>query len=71
MPEKSQETSARTGEIPRLERLEVEPEPDTKPPESVPEVKNDTGPTTGLIRVIPETSDKTATREAADKPAGE
>lgn len=70
MPEKTQNTSARTGELPRLERETRDRERERTSPEDAPEQKKNSGATTGVIRIITESSDKTATREA-DKPAGE
>jgi hypothetical protein len=70
MPEKAQNTSARTGELPRLEREDRKRDRERSSPENVPEQKVTPSATTGIIRIITESSDETASREA-DKPAGE
>jgi hypothetical protein len=70
MPEKTQDTSSRTGELPRLEREERKRDRERSGSETPPEPKLNSGATTGVIRIITESSDESATREA-DKPAGE
>ena len=69
MPEKAQDTSARTGEIPRMEREDRKQDREQSSQEIIPEQKKNSGATTGVIRIITESPDDTATREA-DKPAG-
>lgn len=70
MPDNTHNTSARTGELPRLERDSHERERERPSPDNLPEAKKNTGATTGVIRILTETSDQTANREA-DKPTGE
>jgi hypothetical protein len=57
--------AARTGEIPRLERLEAEPARALT--EKQPAVGSASEAVTGTIRIIAEATDRTAPREA-DKP---
>lgn len=70
MPDNTQNTSARTGELRRLERESRDRDHERPSPDNVPEPKKNTGATTGVIRILTESSDQTANREA-DKPAGE
>jgi hypothetical protein len=70
MSDKTQDFTARTGEISKLDVREAINRRESPRPDSVPEEKPDAGSTTGLIRITQEDLDEMARRKRdTDQPA--
>jgi hypothetical protein len=72
MSERTINHTARTGEMPTLERRQIEePREVPLPPDTLPEERKDAGATTGIMRIkVPAEGNDQSAKGDADKPAG-